>query len=41
MSILSEEKVVKEKKKEHLNEYLEMNDNGEVSLATLWDGGKQ
>ena len=40
MSILSEEKVVKEIK-EHLNEYLEMNDNGEVSLATLWDGGKQ
>lgn len=39
MSILSEEKVVKEIK-EHLKEYLEINDNGEVSLATLWDGGK-
>ena len=39
MSILSEEKVVKEIK-EHLKEYLEINDDGEVSLATLWEGGK-
>lgn len=39
VSILSDEKVVKEIK-DNVKEYLEINDNGEVSPVTLWDGGK-
>lgn len=39
MSILSDEKIIKELK-QHLKEYFQINDNGEVSPSILWEGGK-
>lgn len=39
VSILSNESVVKEIK-QNLKEYLQINDNGEVTMSILWDGGK-
>ena len=39
MLILSDERVVKELK-QNLNEYFQINDNGEVSPSILWEGEK-
>lgn len=39
MSLLSDERVVKELK-QHLKDYFQINDNGEVSPSLIWDGGR-